>query len=358
MRIALDAMGGDHAPAAAVEGGLLFARAHPTHAVVFVGDERRLHALFPQGRLPPNASVRQASEVVGMDEHPGQAIRRKKDSSLRVCFDLMEAGAADGMVSAGNSGAVMTGALLVLGRLAAVERPAIATLFPALSSSHAGGGRCLLLDAGANVICRPSHLAQFAVMGDAYVRGVMRLARPRVALLSNGEEDSKGTELTREALALLRTSDLNFVGYCEGKDIFSGDVDVVVTDGFTGNVVLKTSEGVAKGVTALLRDAIEKSPLPAKLGALLLKPVFAGLKKAVDYAEYGGAPLLGVNGTGIVAHGRSNPKAVANALRAALEASQAGLHKEIQASLVRAGSWLPGKTLRSRKGATEEPVSS
>jgi glycerol-3-phosphate acyltransferase PlsX len=294
-----------------------------------------------------------------MDDSPGQAIRKKRDSSLRVCFDLVRAGKAQAMVSAGNSGAVMAGALLVLGRLGAVERPAIATLFPALAKPKAqGGGRCLLLDAGANVVCKPVHLAQFAVMGDAYVRTVMKLGRPRVALLSNGEEDSKGTDLTRDALALLRASDLNFLGYCEGKDIFSGDVDVVVTDGFTGNVVLKTSEGVAKGVTALLRDAIEKSPLPAKLGALLLKPAFAGLKKAVDYAEYGGAPLLGIDGTGIVAHGRSNPKAVANALRAALRTSQVALHDEIQASLLRASSWLPAKPRsRPEKGATEEPVS-
>jgi glycerol-3-phosphate acyltransferase PlsX len=233
----------------------------------------------------------------------------------------------------------MAGALLVLGRLEGVERPAIAALFPALR----GGGRCLLLDAGANVVCKGVHLAQFAVMGDAYVRKVLGVAAPRVGLLANGEEEGKGTDLTREALSLLKKSDLNFVGYVEGKDIFSGDLDVVVTDGFTGNVVLKTSEGAASGVTALLREAIAKSPLPGRLGALLMKPTFMGLKKAVDYAEYGGAPLLGVAGVGLIAHGRSSPKAICSALKAALQVAEADLQSELASSMVKARSWLPAR---------------
>lgn len=351
MKLALDAMGGDHAPAAVVEGGVLFAREHPDHPLVLVGDRAQIEPLL--ARLPPapSVSVHHASEVVGMDEHAGAAIRKKKDSSLRVCFELAREGEVGAVVSAGHSGAMLAGAILVLGRIRGVERPAIATLFPALR----GGGRCLLLDAGANVDCKPVHLAQFAVMGAAYVRSLRKVERPTIAILANGEEDTKGTDLTRAALALLRRSDLNVVGYVEGKDIFSGEVDVVVTDGFTGNIVLKTSEGVAAGVTGLIRSAIERAGLPAKVGALLLKPTLAGLRKVVDYAEYGGAPLLGVDGVGIVAHGRSSPRAIQNALVAALESAQASLREELIGAMGRAESWLPGR-LRG-KGATEEPLS-
>lgn len=351
MKLALDAMGGDHAPSATVEGSVLFAREHPDHPLVLVGDRALLEPLLAKHPRAPSISIRHATEVVGMDEHAGASIRKKKDSSLRVCFELAREGEVGAVVSAGNSGAVMAGALFVLGRIRGVERPAIATLFPALK----GGGRCLLLDAGANVDCKPSHLAQFGVMGEAYVRATRGVARPRVGVLSNGEEDAKGTELTRAALTLLRKSGLEVVGYVEGKDIFSGEVDVVVTDGFTGNIVLKTSEGVAAGVTGLLRSAVEKAGLPAKMGALLLKPTFAGLKKVVDYAEYGGAPLLGVNGVGVVAHGRSSPRAIQNALAAALHTAQSSTREEIAAAIGRATSWLPARV--RGKGATEEPVS-
>jgi glycerol-3-phosphate acyltransferase PlsX len=352
VKLALDAMGGDHAPAAAVEGGVLFALEHPDHPLVLVGDRAQIEPLLARHAALPSISVRHTTQVVGMDEHAGAAIRKKKDSSLRVCFELAREGEVGAVVSAGNSGAVMAGAIFVLGRIPGVERPAIATLFPALKA----GGRSLLLDAGANVDCKPSHLAQFAVMGEAYVRVLRGVSKPRVGILSNGEEDTKGTALTRGALALLRKSDLDLVGYVEGKDIFTGKVDVIVTDGFTGNVVLKTSEGVAAGVTGLLRSAVEKSGLPAKVGALLLKPTFAGLKKVVDYAEYGGAPLLGVDGVGIVAHGRSSPKAIQNALNAALRTAQASLRDELTASLARAEGWLPGRV--KGKGATEMPRSS
>ncbi len=278
-----------------------------------------------------------------MEEDAALAIRRKKDSSLRVGFELLRAKEADAFVSAGHSGALLAGALLVLGRLEGTERPAIAALLPALKKA-----RCLLLDAGANVECRPRQLAQWAVMGEAYVRTVMRVAAPRVAVLSNGEEPSKGTALTREAAALLRESDLNFVGYVEGKDIFSGGVDVVVTDGFTGNVVLKTAEGTALGVVGLIKQAIEHSPLPERVGALLMKPTLMGLRKMVDWAEYGGAPLLGVDGVAIVAHGRSDARALTNALGAAATTVELGLLPELQAALLRAASWLPardGKTV-------------
>jgi glycerol-3-phosphate acyltransferase PlsX len=353
MRLVLDAMGGDHAPEAPVEGALLFAREHPEHEVVLVGDLARVREpLARAGGAPGNVRLHPASEVVEMDDDALSAIRRKKDSSLRVGFELVRRGEADALVSAGHSGAVMAGALLVLGRIPGVVRPAIATLLPALK----GGGRCLLLDAGANVECRPVYLAQWAVLGTAYVRARLGLPRPRVAVLSNGEETSKGTSLTREASALLRASDLDFIGYVEGKDLFSGDVEVVVTDGFTGNVVLKASEGVASAVTGLLRSAIERrGGLPEKLGAMLLKPTFAGLKKMVDYAEYGGAPLLGIQGVGIVAHGRSSPRALQQALEAALQTAQAGLRSELTRRIAEATAWLPAR--QRGKGVTQEALS-
>ena len=351
MKLALDAMGGDHAPAAAVEGAALFAREAPEHQVVLVGDAPRVQSILREvgHAAAANLSVRHATQVVDMGDHAAASIRQKKDSSLRVCFDLVQRGEADAVVSAGHSGAVMAGALLVLGRMKLVERPAFAALMPALR----GGGRCLLLDAGANVECKPSQLAQFAVMGEAYVRAVLHRPRPRVALLSNGEEPTKGTDLTRAAYALLQKSDLDFRGYVEGKDIFSGEVEVVVTDGFTGNVVLKTSEGTAMAVAGLIRSAVEKAGIGEKLGALLLTPTFAGLKKVVDYAEYGGAPLLGADGVAIVAHGRSNAKAVKNALFAALANAQVHLKEEIAAALDRAAHWLPKKAQRKVEEAGE-----
>jgi glycerol-3-phosphate acyltransferase PlsX len=284
-----------------------------------------------------------------MAEHATASLRRKKDSSLRVCFELVRQGAASAAVSAGNSGAMMTLGLLTLGRIRGVERPAIAALFPALKH-----GRALLLDAGANVECRPTYLAQFAVMGDAYVRKLLGVARPRVALLANGEEESKGTALTRHAAELLRRSDLHFVGYVEGKDLFGGEVDVVVTDGFTGNVVLKTSEGVASAMTGLIRNAIEKAGIGEKLGALLLQGTFAGLKRVTDYAEVGGAPLLGLDGVGIVAHGRSSPKAIKNALRAAMEQVEAGLSEELSQRIAASAAWLPAPRALKQKPKTAE----
>lgn len=353
MRLALDAMGGDHAPAAAVEGGLLFARDFPEHEVVLVGDERRVAALLPPFRRPDNVHVHHASEVVEMGEHAGASIRKKKDSSLRVCFELLKDGSASAMVSAGNSGAVMAGALLVLGRISGVERPALAALFPALK----GGGRCLLLDAGANVECRAAQLAQFAVMGEAYIRKLLGVSRPRIGVLSNGEEESKGTTLTREASALLKRSDLDFRGYVEGKDIFSGEVDVVVTDGFTGNVVLKTSEGAALAVAGLIRSAVGRAGVSERLGALLLKPTLAGLRKVVDYAEYGGAPLLGVAGVGIVAHGRSSPRAVQSALKAALQTARARLQEELALRIQQSSAWLPPRRAGKGKLATADALS-
>jgi glycerol-3-phosphate acyltransferase PlsX len=349
VRLALDAMGGDHAPGAIVQGAIAFAGDYPEHEVVLVGQERRIREALHPHPAPSNLSVCHASEVIEMGEHPGSSIRKKKDSSLRLCFDLLRRKEADAMVSAGNSGAVMAGALMVLGRIKGVERPAFAALFPSLK----GGGRCLLLDAGANTECKPTQLAQFATLGEAYVRVLLGVARPRVGILSNGREPTKGNELTREALGILKRSDLDFVGYVEGSDIFSGEVEVVVTDGFTGNVVLKTSEGAAMAVAGMVRQAVERAGISEKLGVLLLKPTLAGLRKVVDYAEYGGAPLLGVAGVAIVAHGRSNPKAVKNALKGALQTAQAQLQRELSKRIEAARSWLPAaanKTIRKAAG--------
>lgn len=350
MKIALDAMGGDLAPAALCEGALQFAGESVDHEVVLVGDERRIRETLG-GRTLTNLHLHHASEVVEMTDHAVESVRKKKDSSIRKCFELLKRGDVAAVVSAGNSGAAMAAALFVVGRVKGIERPAIAALFPSL-----GGGRSLLVDAGASVECRPIHLVHFAIMGETYARRALDVSSPRIAILSNGEEESKGTKLTRDALALLKKSDLHFVGYIEGKDLFSGFADVVVTDGFTGNVVLKASEGTAMGIAALIRSAIERSGLSERLGALLLKPTLAGLRKVVDYSEYGGAPLLGINGIGIIAHGRSTPKAIKNALRTALSAADVHLSDELRQRLEEAQRWLPQRQ-RPEKEAAPSTVS-
>lgn len=344
MRLALDAMGGDHAPQSPVEGALLFAREYPQHHVVMVGREAAIREAIGARRLPANVSIHPAADVIGMEDNAGAAIRRKRDASLRVCFDLVKSGAADAVVSAGHSGAVMAGALLLWGRLDGVERPAFGAFMPTLVRRANGeGGRVLLIDAGANIDCKASHLAQFAVMGAAYARAVLKIAHPNVGIVSNGEEEGKGTELTREAWSILKGSDLGFVGNVEGNDIFSGKVDVAVTDGFTGNVVLKTAEGAAMAVVTLIKEGLKTAGPLRKMAALLLKPIFRGVKERIDYAEYGGAPVLGVPKVAIVAHGRSCPRAVKNALRAAMQTVDAGLIAELERSFQSAQSWLPGR---------------
>jgi len=310
MRIAVDAMGGDNAPEAVVEGAVLAAREYGTH-VVLVGDREILHDLLKRdgaGELP--VTVKHASEVVGMHESPSVAVRRKRDSSLRVCFDLVKAGEARAAVSAGNSGAAMALGMLVLGRLEGVERPCIAALLPSLT------GSTVVLDVGANVDCKPIHLVQFGIMGEVFCRYVLEVERPRVGVLSNGEEETKGTELTRSAHHALKHSSLNYVGYVEGRDIFPGTVDVVVCDGFTGNAVLKTAEGMAQALGQMLKEELGRTLL-SKLGYLLARGAFRNIRRRVDYAEVGGAPLLGVNGVGIVSHGSSDARAIKNAIRVA-----------------------------------------
>jgi len=328
--VAVDAMGGDHAPAVEVEGAVAAARGWQI-PVVLVGNAPLLQDLLQQhdaAGLP--ITVCHASEVVGMHDSASDAVRKKKDSSIRVAYNLVKSGDAHAVVSAGNSGATMAAGMFVLKRIAGIDRPAIATIFPNLVD------QTLVLDVGGNVDCKPHHLTQFAHMGDVYARHVLNKARPRVGLLSNGEEESKGNELTREVHHLLKNAPFHYVGYVEGRDIFNGSVDVVICDGFVGNVVLKVAEGLADGIGQMLRREIQ-SRFFAKIGYLLSKPAFQAFKKRIDYAEYGGAPLLGIEGTGMICHGGSSPKAIMNAVRMAHEFVALRVNDKMAAQLCAAG---------------------
>jgi phosphate acyltransferase len=333
MAIALDAMGGDLAPSATIEGALR-ARRERGVEVILVGDETRMRTeLRRLGAGTNELRIRHASQVVEMDEHPGQALRKKKDSSIRVCFEMCKVGEAAGMVSAGNSGAVLAGGLFVLGRIDGVDRPCIGGSLPSLG----GVGRSVLVDMGANVVCKPLHLAQFALLGEVYARRVLGVARPRIGVVANGEEEGKGTDLTRAVAHALRKpgAGILFRGYVEGKDVFSGEFDVIVTDGFTGNVLLKTGEGAVWAFGQLLKRQIKASPL-ASAGALLMRSSLEQVKKRVDYEEVGGAPLLGIKGTGVIAHGRSTPRAILNALSSAQAFAAQRLEEEFAAAAQRA----------------------
>jgi len=314
--IAVDAMGGDHAPEPEVYGALAAVKEAAVR-VVLVGDEERLRAELERAGNAPHierVSIRHASEVVTMDDHPGQVFRAKKDSSLRVAMELVKAGEADALVSAGNSGAVLSHALFVLGRLAGVERPGIATVLPTPT------GTLMLCDSGANVEVKPAMLAQFAVLAAFYERVMHGTHRPVVGILSNGTEASKGTKLTREADALLRAADgtglFEYRGYVEATSMFSGDVDVVATDGFTGNVVLKLAEGVSEMVMQMVKQQLDTS-MRAKVGAPLVKPALTKLAQLIHYSEAGGALLLGVKSLVLIAHGRSDATALKNAIKSA-----------------------------------------
>ena len=327
MKIAVDAMGGDFAPRNIVEGAVLAAREYGV-PVVLVGDQeivRQEIARHPGADSLP-LTVVHASEAVAMDESPLTPIRKKKDSSIKVAFDLVKKGEAAGLFSAGNSGAVLATAVFVLGKLKGVDRPAIGTVFPTLK------GWTLLLDAGANVDCKSFHLVQFAIMGEAFAKYVLKIKKPAVGLLSNGEEESKGNELIRETNALLRKSSIGYVGPAEGRDIFNGRADVVVCDGFVGNAALKICEGMAEAIGSMIRQEVESSFM-AKLAYLLARGAVNDVKKKLDYSEYGGAPLLGVDGVVIIGHGRSTAKAVKNAIRLAHENAQIGLPKLLVQSL-------------------------
>lgn len=310
MKIAVDAMGGDHGPAPNVEGAIQ-AAAELDVAVVLVGDEARLQAqLQRMGCRDPRITIRHAPQVVEMHESPAQVARKKRQSSVWIATELVKAGEAEAVISAGNTGAAMVAAFFVLELTKGVERPAIATMLPTLT------GHAVMLDVGANVDCSANHLEQFALMGNEYAKHVLGKVNPRVGLLSIGEEDSKGNEVTKEAFKLLKASPINFIGNVEGRDVYSGEADVVVCDGFIGNVALKISEGVADTIKKLLLKEIGGSFLGRLAYPLIAAPLLK-LKRKIDYAEFGGAPLLGVNGICMICHGRSSAKAIKNAIRRA-----------------------------------------
>ena len=311
LRIIVDAMGGDHAPNATVAGSVAACRDFDAD-VVLVGREdiiaRELSGHDIEGL---HLSIKHANEVVGMSDSPIDVVRKKKDSSISVGMQLLADGQGDAFVSAGNSGAMVSGALFIVKRLPGIDRPAIGTFIPSLT------GQVLVVDAGANTVCKSHNISQFALMGAVYYRALMKCQNPRVGILSNGEEESKGTDVLKQAHAHLKESSLNYVGFVEGKDMFLGNVDVVACDGFTGNIVLKTAEGVAESMGAAIKQELRRG-VGSKIGYLFSRSAFVRLKKRFDYAEYGGAPLLGVNGPVLIAHGRSNAYAIRSLIRAAI----------------------------------------
>jgi glycerol-3-phosphate acyltransferase PlsX len=304
-------MGGDYAPATNIDGAIDALDGNKELSIILVGDEAKISSeLKKRDCKGLSIEVKHASQVVEMEESPLTAIRRKKDSSIRVAIDLVKAGKADAMISAGNSGVVMATALLILGKLPGIERPAIAAIMPSFKDHF------VLIDAGANVDCKPLNLYQFGIMGDAYAKCIFDIESPKIGLLSIGEEDAKGNELTKEALKLLKDAHINFIGNIEGKDIFEGEADVVVCDGFVGNITLKVSEGLAETLSKMLKkEMMEKAS--GKIDPSLLKEAFKNFKLRTDYSEYGGAPLLGISKPCIISHGRSSSKAIKNAIKVA-----------------------------------------
>jgi phosphate acyltransferase len=328
LTIALDAMGGDHAPKAEVDGAVRAAGSLGVK-VILVGQQDVVRRELEQhnGHQDLPIEVIHASERITMEESAAKAVRSKRDSSMRVASRLVRDGCAQGFVSAGNTGAVMATAKMVQGMVPGVERPAILGLLPTME-----GKPVVLVDVGANVDCTPEMLAQFAVMGDIYSRQILRRPNPRVGLLSIGEEEHKGNDLTRAAGPLLKKLRLNFIGNVEGRDVYGGKVDVVVCDGFIGNVALKVSEGVGDLVKHLLRESLEAT-ISGKIGYAISRNAFADFKKRLDYSEYGGAPLLGVRGGCIICHGRSNANAIMNAIRVAAEFSDGKVNQRIEEEL-------------------------
>jgi glycerol-3-phosphate acyltransferase PlsX len=328
--IAVDAMGGDHAPKAEVEGAIRAVRSLDVK-VVLVGQEdaiRQELAQYEDYRDLP-IEVAHAPDVVTMEDSAARAFRKKPNSSLRVASRMVKNGLAHGLVSAGNTGAVMATAKIVQGVVPGVDRPALAGIFPTMKQTPV-----VVVDVGANVDCTTHQLAQFAVMAEIYSRMIIRRPNPRVGILSIGEEEHKGNDLTRSVAGLLKHLDLNFIGNVEGSDIYAGDVDVIVCDGFVGNVALKVSEGVVDLVKLVMRESLEAS-ISGKIGYAIAKNAFTAFRKRLDYSEYGGAPLLGVRGVCIICHGRSNANAIKNAIRVAKEFSEGQVNQLIERELAR-----------------------
>jgi phosphate acyltransferase len=334
--IVVDAMGADRHPKPEVEGAILATR-HLKVRVILVGQQDLIHAELKNhsgvSSLP--IEVVNATEFISMQDKAAQAVRQKRDSSMRVGLRLVREGKAHGFVSAGNTGAMMATTKMVLGALPGVDRPALAAVFP-----NAKGSASIMLDVGANVDCKPENLQQFALMGEIYFRTIFghdgRGKGPRVGILSIGEEESKGNELTRESYKLLSELPINFVGNVEGRDLYNGQVDVIVCDGFVGNVALKVSEGLVETVRAMLKESLQAT-ITRQVGFLLSRKAFVDFKKRLDYSEYGGAPLLGVKGVAIVGHGSSNGTAIKNAIRVAAEFATSGLNDKIQDQIHRSG---------------------
>lgn len=325
MKIAVDAMGGDFAPGEIVKGALQAVKEF-NQAVILVGDEAQIRTEMgdvPSGKL---ISIVHAPEVIQMNEQPAVSVRRKKNSSIVMATRLVKEGEAGALVSAGSTGAAMAAALLGLGRIKGIDRPAIAGILPNLK------GFTVLLDIGANTDCKPHNLLHFGIMGYLYAKNILGIEEPRVGLLSNGEEKTKGNETTLAAFPVLADAGINFIGNVEGRDIFGGSVDVVVCDGFVGNIVLKAGEGLAMALYKMMKEEITKS-WPAKIGALMAEPALKKFQRRVDYAEYGGAPLLGVDGISIICHGSSSARALKNGIKVARQSVEKGLVKSIQDSI-------------------------
>jgi glycerol-3-phosphate acyltransferase PlsX len=327
LTIALDAMGGDHAPKAEVEGAIRAARQLGVR-VILVGQEEVVRQELRQHEhagLP--IEIHHASEVITMEDSAAKAMRTKRDSSIRVACRLVREGKAHGIVSAGNTGAVMATSKMVQGMVRGVERPALASAFPTLKGTPA-----VMVDVGANVDCSPQMLAQFALMGEVYSRVIFHTKNPRVGLLSIGEEEHKGNDLTKLVTPLLKSLPINFIGNVEGRDVYTGHADVIVCDGFVGNVALKVSEGIVDVIKQMLKESLDAS-ITRKIGAALARNAFSDFKRRMDYSEYGGAPLLGVKGGTIICHGRSNANAIKNAIRVAAEFAGGGTNQRIEQEL-------------------------
>lgn len=329
--IAVDAMGGDHAPKAEIEGAIRAAKTLDVQ-VVLVGRQDVLKRELAHQEAEPDLPIRiqHASEVVTMEDNAARAFRAKRDSSIRVASRLVREGVAQGLVSAGNTGAVMATVKTVQGMIPGLDRPALASAFPTVS-----GDSAVMIDVGANVDCEPHMLAQFAMLGSIYAHVIFRTQNPRVGILSIGEEDHKGNDVTRSAAALLRSLPINFIGNVEGSDLYSGKADVVVCDGFVGNVALKVSEGLVEAIKHMLKESLN-STITGQIGYVLSRAAFADFKKRVDYSEFGGAPLIGVKGgVCVICHGRSNANAIKNAIRVAAEFAVAKINQKIETELQR-----------------------